>query len=87
MFPFGMQLGENYDCFSEVLILICLVNADTLMCVCVLYPVNIFKASCSNSEKLLCQAEFLMGENSLILCAHVEFIWSFWVQQPACLLW
>lgn len=31
--------------------------------VCVLYtPYDVFKASCSKSEKLLCQAEFLMGE-------------------------
>ena len=34
-FPLGMQLGENYDCFSKVLIFIYLVNDDILVCVCV----------------------------------------------------
>lgn len=54
-----MQLGENYDCFSEVLIFICLWYPN----VCVLYtPYDVFKASCSKSEKLLGQAEFLTGE-------------------------
>lgn len=82
-----LLLGENYDCFGG-LIFICLVNADTLTCVCVLpYLMSIFKASCSNSEKLLYQAEFLMEENSLPPYTHVDYMWNFWVQPPACLLW
>lgn len=44
------------------LIFICLMNADTLN-VCKSYiPHDVFKASCSKSEKLLGQAEFLTGE-------------------------